>query len=65
MITVQILINGNVILARSARCLEINKDDEWGPAEYTVDDGRKLTHTRRDGAATLAIKMLEPLRGWS
>lgn len=57
MITVQILINGKVILARSARNIRVAPDDE--ESEYHLDDGYCLLHKRKDGAVKLAIKMLQ------
>ena len=60
MITVQILINGEVVLARSARNVgEAAKMDTY---TYHVDDGRVLTHTRSDGAVVLARMMLEAVQ---
>ena len=60
MITVQILINGQVILARSAR----NVDPRVGAEEstYKVDDGSIIKYKRDDGAVKLAKKMLDTIR---
>jgi hypothetical protein len=58
MITVQILINGQVLIARSARNVG-NPTKEPGWSRYEVDDGRLLDHRRSDGAARLAIAMLD------
>lgn len=52
MITVQILINGEVIYARSA----VNRLEEHG--HYILDTGERVIHDPADGAVQLAIKML-------
>lgn len=69
MITVQILINGKVILCRSARNIGQIVDNAYlrGPmssdlCEYHVDDGRKIRHYRGDGAVKLAMMMLEGVK---
>ena len=56
MITVQILINDRVIIARSA----VNVADAARPGwcVYEVDDGRVLEHERAAGAVKLAMEML-------
>ena len=57
MITVQILINDQVIFVRSARNQsEIN---ESGETKYIVDDNKVIWHKRKDGAKELAKKMLD------
>ena len=60
MITVQILINGRVILARSARNANPKVDDE--ESVYHVDDGSVIYHKRGDGAVKLAKAMLDGIR---
>ena len=57
MITVNILINGNAIYARSAR--NVKNLDTKGLCLYEVDDGRQIKHNRSKGAVELAIKMLK------
>ena len=59
MITVQILINGQVILARTAR--NVGAAAKADTYTYHVDDGNVLTHTRSDGAVALAMMMLESI----
>lgn len=59
MITVQILINGQVILARSARNVEPKLDVE--ESMYKVDDGTIIKHRRCDGAVELARLMLDTI----
>ena len=55
MITVQININGNCILARSAwRVAEPDKD---GLATYKADDTNIIFHNPDDGAVALAHKL--------
>ncbi len=59
MISVVILINGNPIMARSAR----NTGDLLtGGCEYTVDDGSTIAHNPDDGAVKLAIKLLGTIK---
>jgi len=57
MITVQILINGVVVLARSARNVDPKVDAE--ESTYKVDDGSTIKHRRADGAVKLAKLMLD------
>ena len=59
MITVQILINGNVILARSARNVDPKLDAE--ESTYKVDDGSTIKPKRKDGAVKLAKAMLDTI----
>ena len=58
MITVQILINNRVILARSARNMGHTLHDHE-LYEYHVDDGRVLKHKRKDGAVALAKMLID------
>jgi hypothetical protein len=60
MITVQILINGAVILARSARNVDPKLDAE--ESTYKVDDGSTIKHKRSDGAVKLAKAMLDTIK---
>lgn len=55
MITVQILINGEVIYARTA----VNRLRELG--HYVLDTGERIIHEPDDGAVALAIKMLHTI----
>ena len=55
MITVQILINGEVIYARTA----VNRLEEHGA--YILDTGERILHNPDDGAVPLAIKMLHTI----
>ena len=59
MITIQILINGVVIFARSAR--NQLKQDKRGRALYHCDSGQKIWHRREDGAVRLAHKLLDTI----
>lgn len=52
MITVNILINGEAIYARSA----VNRIKEHGV--YILDTGERIFHDPEEGAVALAIKML-------
>lgn len=56
MITVQININGNCILARSATRIE--DEDITGKATYKVDDGNIIRFNPDEGAVALAHKLL-------
>lgn len=59
MITVQILINGEVIYARTA----VNKGKANKElSKYEVDTGETLLHDRNDGAVKLAKKLLETIK---
>lgn len=60
MISVQILINGNVVLSRTARNVVPQVDAE--ESTYAVDDGSIIKHKREDGAVKLAKKMLDTIR---
>lgn len=60
MITVAILINGQPILARSAR--NTGKVLADGCTVYDVDDGSKVHHRREDGATKLAQKLLKTIK---
>jgi hypothetical protein len=51
MITVQILINGQVVVARSAR--NVGTAEKKDIYVYHVDDGRTLYHDRTNGAVVL------------
>ena len=67
MITVQILINGQVILARSARNVGSagESNDEGYPTDmclYHVDDGSTIKHKRSDGAVKLAHLLLDTIK---
>jgi hypothetical protein len=64
MINVTVHINGSVIISRSAR----NTQEEASftflgntvkKTAYLVDDGRTIWHNPDDGAAKLAVAMLE------
>ena len=69
MITVQILINGAVILSRSARNTGsvVDNANLSGPMSlsgeciYAVDDGSTIKHKRADGAVKLAKAMLDTI----
>ena len=56
MLTVAILKNGNVLMARSV----VNKIKEKGV--YLCDDGSEIKHDPEDGAVELAIKMLKTIK---
>lgn len=59
MISVVIYINNVPILARSARRV----DGEPGElCTYKVDDGRTIRHRYNNGAAKLAIRILEGVK---
>jgi hypothetical protein len=60
MITVQININGNCILARSAT--RIKDEDAKGEATYEVDDGNTILHNPNEGAVALAHKLLDCIK---
>lgn len=57
MISVQININGNCIMARSA--VRIKDKDDNGDATYKVDDGKIIKHNPNKGAVALAQKLLD------
>ena len=56
MLTVAILKNGKVLMARSV----VNKIKEKGV--YLCDDGSEIKHDPEDGAVELAIKMLKTIK---
>lgn len=56
MLTVQILINGEVIHARTV----VNRVEETG--FYICDEGTKIKHAKEDGAVALAIKALKTIK---
>lgn len=58
MISVSISINGNAIMARSARNVETLDD---GRCRYRLDDGTEVVHDPDDGAVKLAKKMLDQI----
>jgi len=60
MITVQILINGEVIYARTA--VNVKDIDLNDTCEYKVDDGSKIIHNRKDGAVKLSKKILDTIK---
>ena len=55
MISVVISINGAVVVARSAR----RTSGKGKNTRYQVDDGRVIKHDPKDGAISLAVKLLE------
>ena len=55
MMTVAILINGHPIMARSA----VNRIKEKGV--YVCDDGTEIKHDPKDGAVSLAHKLLDTI----
>ena len=67
MITVQVLINGEVIYARTAVNIGKVKDD-WVRGQSTTickyknDDGSFIEHDRKHGAVKLAKKMLDTIK---
>lgn len=62
MITVQININGNCILARSATNVSSSVIPTNEPNDYKVDDGKILSHIPDDGVITLAHKLLDCIK---
>jgi hypothetical protein len=60
MITVAILINGNPLMARSAKDTGYKTPD--GSKIYLCDTGEKIIHHRDAGAVELAIKLLRTIR---
>jgi hypothetical protein len=60
MITVAILINGNPLMARSAKDTGYKTPD--GSKFYLCDTGEKIIHRQDAGAVELAIKMLRTIR---
>jgi len=59
MITVNVLINANTVVTRSARNITLTVKPDADECQYAVDDGRIITHKRSDGPAILAAKMLQ------
>jgi len=59
MITVQININGNCILARSARNIGNNDD---GSCSYKTDCGKTIKHNQNKGAVALCHKLLDCIK---
>lgn len=60
MMSVTISINGRTIVHRNA--VNVGRTDcpvGHCVCKYEVDDGRVLTHERKDGAVALAIEMLK------
>jgi len=65
MITVNILINGNAIFARSAVNVTEEAGGKYGKGKqvYRMDTGEILiNHKIEDGAIKLAIRMLETIK---
>lgn len=58
MLTVQILINGQVLFARS--CSRTSEDQDV--SIYQSDDGTEIEHKASDGAIVLARKLLETIK---
>lgn len=58
-VTAQVIINGEVIFARTARNIKQIKGDLYS---YQVDDGSEIQHIRTDGAVKIAIKLLETVK---
>ena len=58
-ITIAILLNGEVLTARS--CRRIGKY-KIGKNKYKVDDGSVIWHNPQDGAVVLAKKLLETIK---
>lgn len=62
MITVNILINGKTIFARSAHRRTSRWQNEKGEDAYLVDDGQVVYHKGEMGAVKLAIKLLKTIK---
>ena len=63
MITVAILINGNVVYARTAVNVADHFDTKMGNCcKYKLDDGSVVLHKQEDGAVKLAKKMLDTIQ---
>lgn len=60
MITVAILINGNLLMARSA--VNQAKQNDKGETMYVTDSSEIVWHKREDGALKLAHKLLDTIR---
>jgi hypothetical protein len=56
MLTVTILVNGQPIFTRSV----VNRIEEEGG--YVSDDGQIIKHKPKDGAVSLAIKVLKTIK---
>lgn len=61
MITVNILINGQPIFARSAH-RRTKRHDKNGKHAYLTDAGEIVYHDYDDGAVKLAIKLLKTIK---
>lgn len=59
MLTVAILINGNPLMARSARRVKTNPNRIH---VYKCDDGKYIHHAEDDGAVVLAKKLLDTIK---
>lgn len=59
MLTVAILINGNPLVARSARNMAKKKGNK---TVYKTDCGTEILHNPDDGAVELAKKMLDTIQ---
>ena len=59
MITVQILINGEVLFARSAWNISSKDFPKDEPNAYKVDDGEVISHTPDRGCKELAKKLID------
>ena len=63
MITVAILINGNVVYARTAVNVADHFDTKLGNCcKYKLDDGSIIYHRDEDGAVNLSKKMLDTIQ---
>ena len=60
MITIQININGNCLVARS--CARIEDENKKGEAVYKTDCGKKIYHNPDDGAIALSHKLLDCIK---
>ena len=59
MISVVVYINHQPVIVRYAINVSPDSLSDNKSHEYHVDDGRKIKHVRKTGAAKLAIKMLQ------
>ena len=59
MLTVAILINGQPLMARSARNIQSCND---GTCLYFLDDGSYVRHNPNAGAVALAIELLKTIK---
>ena len=62
MLTVAILINGKTLMARSAHNITEERMVGDSVCEYKCDDGSIITHDTKDGAVTLAKKLLDTIK---